>query len=218
MQLHAVIVPPPGVVSGALEAAAGVVPPPPPAPEEPRRGLLDRLLARRPAEPPEVPVVAVLPAAPEAVFVRLAKFGNVTSTDASSLVSALRTVVATWPSPRLHVSGVSVGQGRPIDVMARLEGDVEALAAIYRNLNDAAKREGWFLDRRSFRSELKVGEVEVPDGAVVPDALPGATVEDRGEEWQATHISFLRSVHRADGPAYEEIRTLPLATGSSSER
>ena len=214
MQLHAVIVAPPDVVADAAETARGLVEAQVPS-DESRPGLMARL-RRRPAEP--APAVTFAPADPGAVFVRLAKFGNVTSTDASSLVSALRTVVATWPSPRLHVSGVSVGQGRPIDVMARLEGDVEALAAIYRNLNDAAKREGWFLDRRSFRSELKVGEVEVPDGAVVPDALPGATVEDRGEEWQATHISFLRSVHRADGPAYEEIRTLPLATGSSSER
>ena len=214
MQLHAVIVAPPDVVADAAETARGLVEAQVPS-DESRPGLMARL-RRRPAEP--TPVVAFAPADPGAVFVRLAKFGNVTSTDASSLVTALSTVVATWPAPRLHVSGVSVGQGRPIDVMARLEGDVEALAAIYRQLNDAAKREGWFLDRRSFRSELKVGEVEVPDGAVVPDALPGATVEDRGEEWQATHISFLRSVHRADGPAYEEIRTLPLATGSSSER
>jgi 2'-5' RNA ligase len=214
MQLHAVIVAPPGVVADAAETARRLVEAQVPG-EESRPGLMARL-RRRPAEP--APAVTFAPADPGAVFVRLAKFGNVTSTDASSLASALTAVAATWPAPHLHVSGVSVGQGRPIDVTARLDGDVEALAAIYRNLNDAAKREGFFLDRRSFRSEVTVGEVQVPDGAVVPDTLPGATVEDRGAEWQPTHISFLRSVHRADGPAYEEIRTLALATGSSSER
>jgi 2'-5' RNA ligase len=212
MQLHAVIVPPTSVVEDAAEAARELVATQQPSAEEPRPSLLGRL-RRRPTEP--TPTVSLALADPDAVFVRLAKFGNVTSTDASSLARALSTVAATWPAPRLHVSGVSIGQGRPIDVVARLEGDVDGLAAIYRNLNDAAKREGYFLDRRSFRSELRVGEVEVPDGAVLPDALPGAAVECLGAEWQPTHISFLRSVHRADGPAYDEIHRLALATGPS---
>jgi hypothetical protein len=117
MQLHAVIVPPPGVVRGALEAAAGVVPPPA-APEEPERGLLERFLVRRQAEPPAEPVVAVLPAAPEAVFVRLAKFGNVTVDDAEGLAAALDAVAGTWPAPVLRVSRVRVAEAHPFDVTA----------------------------------------------------------------------------------------------------
>lgn len=214
MQLHAVIAPPDSVVEHAAEAARALVASHLPAEEEPRTGLLARL-RRRPAEP--TPTIGVAIADPGTVFVRLAKFGNVTSTDASSLAKALGRTAATWAAPRLHVSAVGIGQGSPIEVVARLEGDVDELAAIYRNLNDAAKREGYFLDRRSFRSELRLGEVEVPEGAVVPETLSGATVEAHGTEWQPTHVSLVRVVHRTGAPAYEEIHQLSLDVGLSSE-
>jgi 2'-5' RNA ligase len=213
VQLHAVIIPPPGVVEDAAEAARELVAAQLPKADEGRPGLLARL-RRRPADP--APTVSIALADPGALFVRLAKFGNVTSSDATNLADDLRGVAATWAAPRLHVSRVTVGQGRPIEVAALLEGDVDALTAIFRNLNDAAKRQGFFLDRRNFRSELRLGEVEVPDGAVVPDALEGAAADVHGPEWQPTHISFLRSVHRGDGPAYEEIHRLPLAVGASA--
>jgi hypothetical protein len=212
MQLHAVIVPPPGVVSGALEAAAGVVPPPPPAAEEPRRGLLDRLLARRQAEPPEVPVVAVLPAAPEAVFVRLAKFGNVTVDDAEGLAAALDAVAGTWPAPVLRVSKVQVAEAHPFDVTAQLDGDVDALRDIFRNVNEVARLQRFFLDRRSFRNELPLGSLDLEDGAPVPDGLAGREVPHQGAWWSPSHVTLLRSSFTA-GKAFAEVARVELAHG-----
>jgi hypothetical protein len=212
MQLHAVIVPPPGVVSGALEAAAGVVPPPPPAPEEPRRGLLDRLLARRQAEPPEVPVVAVLPAAPEAVFVRLAKFGNVTVDDASGLAAALDAVAGTWPVPVLRVSRVRVAEAHPFDVTAQLDGDVDALRDIFRNVNEVARLQRFFLDRRSFRSELPLGSLDLEDGAPPPDGLAGRELPLQGARWSPSHVTLLRTSFTA-GKAFAEVARVELAHG-----
>jgi hypothetical protein len=211
MQLHAVIVPPPGVVRGALEAAAGVVPPPP-APEEPKRGLLERFLARRQAEPPAAPAVAVLPAAPEAVFVRLAKFGNVTVDDAAGLATALEAVAGTWPAPVLRVSKVRVAEAHPFDVTAELDGDVDALRDIFRNVNEVARLQRFFLDRRSFRNELPLGSLDLEDDAPVPDGLAGREVPHQGAWWSPSHVTLLRTSFTAGKP-FAEVARVELAHG-----
>jgi hypothetical protein len=213
MQLHAVIVPPPDVVQGALEAAGGLVPPAPADPEEPRRGLLDRLLDRRQVEPPAAPAVAVVPAPPEAVFVPLAKFGNVTVDDARDLARALAAVSGTWPAPVLRVSRVRVAEAHPFDVTARLDGDVDALRDIYRNVNEVARLQRFFLDRRSFRSELHLGSLGLEDGATVPDGLPGREVPHQGARWAPSHVTLLRTSFTAGQP-FAEVAQVELAHGA----
>ncbi len=211
MQLHAVIVPPPGVVQGALEAAGDLFPSAPAAIEEPRRGLLDRLLARRQAEPPAAPVVTLVPAAPEAVFVRLAKLGNVTATDAAGLAAALEAVAGTWPAPALHVSRVGVTEAHPFDVTAQLDGDVDALRDIYSNVIEVARLQRFYLDRRSFRAELALGTVEVEDGAPVPGFVAGAEAPYRGPRWSPSHITLLRTMITDAGTTFAEVARVDLA-------
>ncbi|TGN62921.1 hypothetical protein EXE59_02390 [Nocardioides eburneiflavus] len=212
MQLYAVIIPPPEVVRGALEAAGGLCPPAPAAPEEPRPGLLGRLLARRQPEPPPAPVVAVLPAAPEAVFVRLAKFGNVTADDAEGLAAALDAVAGTWPAPVLRVSRVRVAEAHPFDVTAQLDGDVDALRDIYRNVNEVARLQRFFLDRRSFRSELPLGSLDLEDGASLPDGLAGRELPHQGARWSPSHVTLLRTSFTA-GKSFAEVARVELAHG-----
>jgi hypothetical protein len=210
MQLHAVIVPPEGVVQDALRAADELVPSASAGAEEPRRGVLDRLLGRRQAQP-AAPVVALSPAAPDAVFVRLAKFGNVTATDAAGLATALEAVAGTWRAPVLHVSRVEVAQAHPYDVTAELDGDVDALREIYRNVNEVARLQRFFLDRRSFRSELVVGSVEVEDGAPVPGLVAGAHAPHHGPRWSPSHITLLRTSFVAGGTTFAEVGRVELA-------
>ena len=214
MQLHAVIVPPSDVVRDALEAALELLPPVPPAPtEEPARPFLDRLRGRRQPEPPATPVAATLsPAAPEAVFVRLAKFGNVTADDAAGLAKALEGVAGTWRAPVLHVSRLAVTEAAPFDVVAGLDGDVDALRDIYRNVNEVARLQRFFLDRRSFRSELVLGSLAVEDGPPVPDSVAGAEIVHRGPRWSPTHITLLRSSFTA-GVSFAEVARIELAGG-----
>ena len=212
MQLHAVIVPPPAVVASALEAARDLVPLAPPVVEVPKPGLLDRLRGRRPAEPEAAPVITWVPAAPEAVFVRLAKFGNVTADDAAGLARALEGVAGTWRAPVLHVSRLAVTEAAPFDVVAGLDGDVDALRDIYRNVNEVARLQRFFLDRRSFRSELVLGSLAVEDGAPVPDSVAGAEIVHRGPRWSPTHITLLRSSFTA-GVSFAEVARIELAGG-----
>lgn len=216
MQLHAVIVPPPGVVQGALDAAGDLIPPPPAATEEPRRGLLDRILARRPAEPPAAPVVTLVPAAPEAVFVRLARFGNVTAADADGLAAALEAEAGTWPAPVLRVIAVRVADALPFEVTAQLDGDVDALRDIYRNVIEVARLQRFYLDRRSFRAELTLGsiEVEVEDGVPVPDVVAGAEVLHQGPRWSPSHITLLRTSFTDTGTTFAEVARVELAHGA----
>lgn len=219
MQLHAVIVPPPGVVQSALEAAHGLVPPAPPAPEEPKRGRLDRLLGRRQVEPQvAAPVVTLVPAAPEAVFVRLAKFGNVTADDAAGLVKALEADADTWRAPVLHVTKLVVTDALPFEVTAHLDGDVDALRDIYSHVIEAARLQRFYLDRRNFRSELTtLGSLEGEDGATVPDSVAGTEVPHPGVRWSPPHITLLRTSFTDGGTTYAEVARIELSHGAAEE-
>ncbi|MGF9756570.1 hypothetical protein AAII07_15310 [Microvirga sp. 0TCS3.31] len=210
MQLHAVIVPPPDVVRGALEAAHDLWSVTPPAPDEPARGLLDRLRGRRRPVTPAEPATALLPAAPEAVFVRLAKFGNVTGTDAAGLAEALRSVAGTWPAPVLRVTGLTVAEAEPHEVAAQLDGDVDALRDIYHHVNEVARQQRFFLDRRSFRSELLLGSVEGEDGAPVSSDVAGAEAAHAGPRWSPTHVTLVRASFGASGTTYSELAQVEL--------
>ena len=174
MQLLAVIVPPPEVVRDALEAAQALCSTEPATEDGRGRGLLDRIRGRREGASRTAPSVALHPLSSDAVFVRLAKFGNVAGDDVEGLARALTAVAGTWPAPVLRTTGVSVTESEPHTVTAQLGGDVDALRDIYGNVNEVARQQRFFLDRRTFRSELVVGSVEGQDGAPVPPTLLGA--------------------------------------------
>ena len=170
MQLLAVIVPPPEVVRDALEAAQALCSTEPAATEDPGRGFLDRIRGRRKGASATAPVVALHPLSPDAVFVPLAKFGNVTGDDAEGLVHALTTVAGTWPAPVLRMTGVSVAEADPHTAAARLDGDVDALRDIYaRNVNEVARQQRFFLDHgAASQQRLALGAIQGEDGAPVP--------------------------------------------------
>ncbi len=219
MQLHAVIVPPPDAVRGALEAAQGLFAASASASEpvaEPRRGgVLSRL--RRPAPVTDAPpVMSFFPATPGAEFITLAKLGNVTVTDACTLTKALNEAVGAWNPPMVRVTTLGVGEINPrhvvpaLDVTARLEGELDTLHAMFRGLNDVAKAQRFFLDRRSFRPEFPIGFVEANQGATIPEALPGSTSPHESDWWRPTHITIVRSLHNCNGVAYEEFERVML--------
>jgi 2'-5' RNA ligase len=211
MQLLAVIVPPPEVVRDAQEAAQALCSTAPATTVEPRRGLLDRIRGRRGPASHAAPAVALRPLSSDAVFVRLAKFGNVTGDDVEGLARALTAVAGTWPAPVLHTIGVSVTDSEPPTVTAQLGGDVDALRDIYGNVNEVARQQRFFLDRRSFRSELVVGSVEDEDGAPVPANLLGAGTSHEGPSWSPAHVTLVRASFGAAGSSYSELSQVELA-------
>ena len=210
MQLHAVIVPPPTVVEDAFEAARALLPEAPVAAEEPTPGRLGRFLGRRQPPPPPMPVVSMVPAEPAAVFIRLAKFGNVTVTDAEGLAAALQVVARNWQVPILRASTFAVAAAHPFDVTAQLDGDLDALGDIFANVNEVARVQRFFLDRRSFRAELFLGTIETPDGAPTPE-VAGAELEHQGPQWSPTHITLLRTSFSDGGTTFAEYARVELA-------
>lgn len=215
MQLHAVVVPPPEVVREALAAAHDLCSPAPAVTDDPRLGLLDRIRGRRRAAPPAPSLVALRPMTPDAVFVRLAKFGNVTGGDADGLARALGSMAGTWPAPVLHTTVVRVEESEPHAVTAQLDGDVEALRDIYRNVNEVARQQRFFLDRRSFRSEVVLGSVETGDGTPVPATVVGAEADHAGPSWSASHVTLVRASFTAGGTTYAEVARIDLAPGAA---
>ncbi|MDT0182946.1 hypothetical protein Q9S36_22460 [Microbacterium sp. ARD31] len=210
MQLHAAIVPPPSVVEAALEAARVIVSPPAPSAPEQKARLLDRVLGRREPEAPAPPELTFTEAAPGAAHVRLAKFGNVTSTDAGSLADALAAAAGGWPVPVVYVTHLVVGKAYPFEVSARLEGDLDALRGLHRHVNEVAQSQGFFLDRRSFRSELVLGAVQTAEyDSSVP--LAGIEVPCRGPYWSPTHVTLLRSSWAAGATTFTEYERIDLA-------
>jgi hypothetical protein len=210
MQLLAVIVPPAEVVQDALDAAHELCSTAATATDEPGRGLLDRIRGRRRTAPP-APPVALRPLAPEAVFVRLAKFGNVTGSDASTLAQALGSVAGAWPAPVLHVSRLKVTEAAPAEVTADLEGDVDALRDIFRNVNEVARRQRFFLDRRSFRAELALGSVDAPEEGPVGDGVAGTAVPHVGPRWSPSDVTLVRTSFVNGATTYAEVARVALS-------
>ena len=213
MQLIAVMVPPPEVVRDAVEAAQALCSPEPTMEDEPGRGLLDRIRGRRGGASRTAPSVALHPLSSDAVFVRLAKFGNVAGDDVEGLARALTAVAGTWPAPVLRTTGVSVTESEPHTVTAQLGGDVDALRDIHGNVNEVARQQRFFLDRRSFRSELVVGSAEGQDGAPVPPTLLGAEAAHAGPSWSPAHVTLVRASFGASGATYSELSQVDLAPG-----
>lgn len=210
MQLNAVIVPPAGVVEDALGAAQDLVASSLSSAQGGSPGMLGRLLGRRAASARATPTVTLSPLAPEAVWIRLAKFGNVAGNDAAGLTTALRAAVRTWPVPVLHVSKVSVAEAAPYEVVAEVDGDTDALEQIFANVNEVARLQRFFLDRRSFRCEFSLGEVTTTDGSSVPDDVIATSLERTGENWSPTHITLLRTTFTGGQTTHAEFARIDL--------
>jgi len=212
VQLLAVIVPPPEVVRDLLEAAHRLCTTETAGSAAPSRSLADRVLGRNRTVAPAAPPTLV-PVTPEAVFVRLAKFGNVTGSDVDLLARALDSVAGTWPTPVLRATGLTVAEDEPHEVTARLDGDVDGLREIYRNVNEVARQQRFFLDRRTFSSELRLGTLGVGDPTPVPAALAGVEAPHAGPHWSPTSVTLVRASFVASGTTYAEVAQVALAPG-----
>lgn len=209
MQLHAgVAVPEEAVRATVLDVVPSLVAATvPPASEETGRGLLARW-RRSPAEPP-APVVSFVPASPESVFVKIARFGNVTADVARDLTSSLTETAGDWRAPVLRVSSVTVSDAAPYVVTAELEGDVDALREIYRNVIEVAALHRFYLDRRNFRPEVVLGQLSAPAGDVVLDGIAGLRIDRSGPWWSADHLSLLRASF-SGGAGFAEVARVGL--------
>lgn len=203
MHLQAVIVPPRAVSDAALAAAAAIPASWTAAEPDQSRGRLRRLMSARKSQTPTIDPVELRPASGS--LVRLAKMGNVAADDVRALTAALGNAAVDWPSPVVHVDRIDLERDdHHFKVTAHLEGDTDGLRTLFRLFHEAAKQQRFFLDRRSFRTEFPLGTIEIPDG-LSPAEEP---VPHRGEEWQVTHVVFVRHSFAAEGS--EEVSRIRL--------
>lgn len=216
MQLQAVIVPPRSVLQDALTAAQTITLKPEAPPEKP--GRVERLFQRQRAQ--TAPAAELTVVAPDATFIRVARLGSVTLEDAHRLARALDEAAATWPAPVVHVAelGIELTDTHMV-INAQLGGDVDGLREIFRNFNEAAKAQRFFLDRRSFRPEFTVASIALPDDPTFLDRLEWDADTHKGPDWQATSISMMSVGFGDNTRTFEEVDSLALGgdAGSSGQ-
>lgn len=214
MQLQAVIVPPSSVLDDAFTAAQTIhLKPGAPDVGVERGSVLQRLRKRQ--VDPEPTVTPLTLVGSGTAFVRLGRFGNVTIADSLHLAQALMAAAATWPSPVVHVNELDIElTDTKLFVKAKLGGETDGLRSIFGQFHEAAKRERFFLDRRSFRPEFDLASLDLPDDPTFLERLEWDADDHQGPEWRATHISLLKVLFGDDGQSYEEIAQVPLGAPS----
>jgi len=144
----------------------------------------------------------------------ITSFGNVAQGDAVALETALRGVGARWEPMQLRFAGAAALEWPGDDsVWATTEGDVERLADLARAVPASVQRLGFLLDRRTFRTWVRVGRITATTTEGYLERLVGRLEDYRGPAWLAEDLILLRERYAAVGPGahYEPYRRFPLS-------
>ena len=153
----------------------------------------------------------------ELMHLPMGGFGHVGLTDRMALQSALKTEAACWAPLTLRFHGASalVEEGDD-SVWAELDGDLEQLTAMATVMPRVVHRLGFLIDRRSFRSRVRIARINPATSidvlAKVLERLDGY----QGTAWTAHDVALLRR-RSGDEPAtaaLDVLHHLPL-TGQS---
>jgi RNA 2',3'-cyclic 3'-phosphodiesterase len=151
------------------------------------------------------------------MYIPVTNFGNVTLADGRALQDELRREAATWAAPKLAFGGGTALEWRgDQSVWAKLEGDLDQLQQIGRNVPTVVQRLGFFVDRRQFRPWLAVGTITDHTTAPYLERLVGALEGFRGQTWQLEHVCVVRRLPaQEDGSdgGFEVLERLPLQNG-----
>jgi 2'-5' RNA ligase len=156
---------------------------------------------------------ALEPVPAELMHLPLGNFGNVGLTDRLALQQQLADEVSRWApfELRFHGGGALLDPGDD-SVWAELTGDLEQLTAIGTAIPRVVQRLGFLIDRRLFRTRMRVGRITPATGLEFLERLLGRLDGYSGPAWTTHHVSLLRhlsAVGVAD-PAFEVLQELPL--------
>jgi 2'-5' RNA ligase len=211
MLLHTVIVPPRHVLDPVAEVvrSAGDAAPAEDLPS--RKGFLRRG-GRRPdaTSPTSAGQLELLQ--PWAMSLPIAGFGNVTSADAVRLAAALQTAAAGTPGATVRIAGgTALEFTGDRNVWARLEGDVDALKSMARDVTQVVEQHGFFVDRRRFRPLLRVATVTAATTGPFLETVVAALDEFSGEPWVVDQVWLLKAFYGNDATEFEVVDQFPLA-------
>jgi len=159
----------------------------------------------------------------------LGNFGNVGLTDRMALQEALTDEVSRWAPLQLRFRGGSALLDPGDDsVWAEMSGDLEQLTAMGSVIPRVVHRLGFLIDRRSFRTRLRVGRITPATSLEFLERLLSRLDGYAGPAWTSHHVSLLRNLSGdgASEPMYEVMHELRLvgdadgtgATGAAGGR
>ncbi len=164
----------------------------------------------RPSSSPAVGAPAALAPLPVGLMaVHVTKFGYVEPEAGTRLRTTLERDALGWTAPTVHVTGELRTHGSDERLHLALDGDVDGLHAVFREITDSAKRAGFMLDRRSFRPLLPVADL---DDGVSDEALATlvAGLEDFvGTPWTVDVVTLAR-LGFGSGDELTEVATIPI--------
>jgi 2'-5' RNA ligase len=228
MRLFAALVPPREVLEHVAQVAAGVRPEPEPKPvpeaAHPGRhaaGSGRRFGRRRVQDQDPVPARPTGPLLDLVPVVRMhvpiVKFGNLALTDVARLGDALEAQASGWQSPRLHLQGgVALEPEGDNSVWVRLRGDLDELNAVVRDVSRVAQGLHLFVDRRAFRTELRLGTVnERTTEAHLEKMLAVLETFESASWWQVTMSLLIPIDLGPDKAPYKPHRDISLGPAVS---
>ena len=159
----------------------------------------------------------------------LGNFGNVGLTDRMALQEALTDEVSRWAPLQLRFRGGSALVDPGDDsVWAEMSGDLEQLTAMGTVVPRVVHRLGFLIDRRAFRTRMRVGRITPSTSVEFLERLLSRLDGYSGPAWTSHHVSLLRHLRsdEAGEPMVEVMHELRLvgdadgagATGTAGGR
>lgn len=162
---------------------------------------------------PVGPPLVLEPAAQ--VHVPLAKFGNLTLTDAERLATSMATQASEWAAPRLRLSGhADREQEEDPSVWVELTGDpdgLDDLGTVARGVPRVAQGLRLFVDRRQFQPRVRLGQITEHATPPYVQALLDTLDQFDGRTWTQSEVLLLTHAdHGPDQPSFKTFATVPL--------
>ena len=134
-------------------------------------------------------------------------------------IAALRAAVLTpWPVAMLSVHGLAQfpARGSPRVIWAGLRGDLDAVSAIARRLDEVALGAGVAADDRGFHPHITLGRCKSGfGGARIERAVRESAEVAIAAAFFATRVVLYSSRLSQDGPIYTELAAGDCAAGTS---
>ena len=149
---------------------------------------------------------------PESVHLTLKFLGHVPEQTLTELSQAALNLVARHAAPTLRLEGAGVfpNRGRPRVVWLGLNGHLDRLSILQKDLETVAAQYGFEPENRPFRPHLTLGRVRSGQGRL--DLLEALDkIQPSPFEFTAREVVLFKSDLKPAGAIYTALKKLPLA-------
>ena len=159
------------------------------------------------------------PVPTELLHIPLGRFGNVGLSDRVALWELLTEEVSCWAPLQLRFrGGAALVDAGDDSVWAELDGDLEQLVAMGTVIPRVVQRLGFLIDRRTFRTRVRVGRITTETGVDFLERLLARLDGYAGPAWTTHHVSLLRHrIGNESGPEVDVLHELRLVGDSPSD-